>query len=344
MRRRAVRRPKVLFICGSINQTTQLHQVARELGDTEQRFSPYFGDAFVEWLRRTGLSGSTIGGNKRRGWCLEYLARHGLRADVGGREGGYDLVVSCSDLVVPDVARGTRLVVVQEGLLDAFGRAARACTMLGLPRWFAGTALTGTSGLYDRMCVASEGWRDELVRRGASPSALVVTGIPNFDDCEGFRRNTFPLRGYVLVCTSDARETHQREDRDAFLRRAVAIAAGRPLVFKLHPNEDVERASREIRARAPTARVFARGSAEVMIANADAVVTRWSSTALVAYALGKELHSSVSAEELASLSPVQNGGASARNIARVCRELLSEDDGGAVVMPFRPLRLVPEVA
>jgi hypothetical protein len=33
-------------------------------------------------------------------------------------------------------------------------------------------------------------------------------------------------------------------DRPALLKRSVQIAAGRPLIFKLHPNENVERATR----------------------------------------------------------------------------------------------------
>jgi hypothetical protein len=52
----------------------------------------------------------------------------------------------------------------------------------------------------------------------------------------------------------------------------------------------------------------------------------------------------VPAEELARLSPLQNDGTSARNIARVCRGLLADDDEGAMVMPLRPLGFVPEVA
>ena len=76
-----------------------------------------------------------------------------------------------------------------------------------------------------------------------------MTGIPNFDDCRRFLRNDFPHRDYVLVCTSDARETLKRDDREAFLQRAVEIAAGRPLVFKLHPNENAGARDRRRSAR-----------------------------------------------------------------------------------------------
>jgi hypothetical protein len=191
-----------------------------------------------------------------------------------------------------------------------------------LPRWAAGTALTGQSGRFDRFCVASAGYRDFFIARGVDPARLVVTGIPNFDNCARFVHNTFPHREYVLVCTSDTRETLRRDDRKAFVQRALALAAGRLLVFKLHPNENHARATAEIHALVPQAIVYADGNTEEMIANADVFVTQWSSTVFVAAALGKEIHSDVPIEEVRRLMPIQNGGRSAQNIARVCRELL----------------------
>jgi hypothetical protein len=147
--------------------------------------------------------------------------------------------------------------------------------------------------------------------------------MPNFDDCDRYRQNDFPHRGFVLVCTSDMRETYKIEDRAAFLRHCVAIAAGRQLIFKLHPNEKLERASREIREVAPEALVYASGSAEEMIANCDVLISQYSSVAYVGLALGKEVHSYFDVEELRRLLPLQNKSA-ARNIAEVCRRVLED--------------------
>jgi hypothetical protein len=133
-----------------------------------------------------------------------------------------------------------------------------------------------------------------------------------------------PHRHYVLVCTSPLREIFRGEDRPAFIRSAVEIAGGRPLIFKLHPNENLERATREIRRHAPGALVLASGSAEEMIANCDVLITRFSSTAFVGLALGKETHSDFNMDEMRRLTPVQNGSA-ALNIAKVCRRVLEED-------------------
>jgi hypothetical protein len=328
------KKPRILFVCGSINQTTQMHQVARELPEHEHAFTPYYCDGLLEQARRRGLAEFTVAGEKMAGRCFTYLRREGLEVDYRGRRGPYDLVVTCSDLVVQGNLRGTRLVLLQEGILDPEGWEYRLWRRFPfLPRWIAGTATTGLSLAYDRFCVASEGYRDHFESRGVPRARIAVTGIPNFDHCRRYLRNDFPHRGYVLVCSSDARETLKRDDRPAFIRRCVEIAAGRPLLFKLHPNENEDRAAREIRAVAPGALVFARGSAEEMIANCDVLVTQYSSTVFVGLALGKECHSYWDLAELRRLMPIQNGCA-ARNVAAVCREVLAESP---VRQPAEPL-------
>jgi hypothetical protein len=171
--------------------------------------------------------------------------------------------------------------------------------------------------------VASAGYRELFVRKGIRPEKIAVTGIPNFDHCAKYCANNFPHRNYVLVCTSDMRETFKIERRAAFIRKAVRIAAGRQMIFKLHPNERVERATREIRRYAPEALVYATGNTEEMIANCDVLITRYSSTVYVGLALGKECHSDFDIGELRRLIPEQNASA-AKNIAEVCRSLIED--------------------
>jgi len=316
-------RPRVLFICGSLNQTTQMHQIAEQLVGCERFFTNYFDEGYLSVLKRLRLTEMTPLGYKLSARTLAYLTRHDLPIDEGGRNGPYDLVLTCSDLLMPERIRRYPVILVQEGMTDPEGFWFRVWRRYRwFPRWLAGTAVTGLSDQYTMFCVASEGYKRHFVSRGANPDKIVVTGIPNFDNCRRFHDNTFPFRDFVLVCTSDIRETLGREDRKAFIENAVRIANGRRLIFKLHPNERAARATREIARYAPGALVYPTGSAEEMIANCAVLITRFSSTAYVGLALGKEVHSDFDVEDLRRKLPLQNGSA-AKEIAAVCRGLLS---------------------
>jgi len=326
-----MKRPRVLFICGSINQTTQMHQIALQLAECDCFFSTYYDDGYPDTLKRLRLTEATPMGYKLSARCLAYLQRHNLTLDQGGLNGPYDLAVTCSDLVVPGNIRQYPVVLVQEGMTEPEGFWYRAWRKYRwLPRWFAGTAVTGLSDEYTVFCVASDGYRRQFVSKGVNPDKIVVTGIPNFDNCRRFLANTFPLRDYVLVCTSDIRETFGHEDRKALIQKAVRIANGRPLIFKLHPNERAGRATREIRRHAPGAQVYVTGSAEEMIANCSVLITRVSSTVFVGLALGKEVYSDFDLDDLRQKMPIQSGNA-AETIAAVCRRLMNRVDNHAEV-------------
>jgi hypothetical protein len=307
-----------------------MHKIAQELGECDAHFTPYYADGLIELLRRAGLMDFTIIGAKWRAQCLRYLREHHLALDLGGERGPYDLVLTCTDLFIPDNVRAATGLLVQEGMTDPENWIFRVVQRHPwFPRYLASTAATGLSHWYQKFCVASDGYRELFTKKGVDPAKLVVTGIPNFDDCARYSSNDFPHRGYALVCSSDARETFKLHDRKAFLERAMRHAQGRKLIFKLHPNESVERASREIARAAPGSMVLTHGNTEHMIANCDVLITEYSSTAFVGLALGKEVHSVFSPDELARLLPLQNGAA-ARNIARVCRDLLGQGRGAPV--------------
>lgn len=83
-----------------------------------------------------------------------------------------------------------------------------------------------------------------------------------------------PLWDYVLVATSNAWETFKWDNRPRFLRRAMEIAAGRPVVFKLHAAENRRRAIKEIRQFAPEAPIFTEGDIHPMIANCQVLIAQ----------------------------------------------------------------------
>lgn len=299
-----------------------MHQIAKELPEYSYSFTPYYGDGILRLIRRLYLAEPTILGFKLGRRAIRYLKEHHLDIDIRGIRGPYDLVVTCSDLVMPKNILNSPIVLVQEGMTDPedlFFHLVKRFRFL--PRWLSSTAATGLSDQYDVFCVASEGYRDLFVAKGARLEKIVVTGIPNYDNARRFLINNFPHRNYVLVCTSDSRETWRYENRKKFIRKAVAIAAGRPLIFKLHPNENVKRATREIDKYAPGSLIFSKGITDEMIANCDILVTRFSTVVYTGLALGKEVFSEFDLQELRRLVPLQNASA-ARNIAAICREIL----------------------
>ena len=315
--------PRVLFVGGSPNQTGQMLQIARALPEVEAWFTPYYTDWVHQvMLFKGGATEMSINGHKRRGICADTLNVRGLRIDLGAERNDYDLWVTPNDAVIPINLARTPMVLVQEGIMERPNWRTWVWHYTRLmPRPLATTAVFGLTRHYEKFCVASEGYRRQFAAAGIPASKLVVTGIPNFDDFARFRDNDFPHRGYVLVCTSDGRETMMAVDRPALLKRSVQLAAGRQLIFKLHPNENVQRATREILEIAPTALVFADGNAEEMVANCDVLITEHSSLTFCGLALGKEVHTNLPLEQVEALLPVQNRRA-AEEIADVVREAL----------------------
>jgi len=321
---------KALFVCGSLNQTKMIHKISQHLPQFDAYFTPFFCDGLGRWVQRSGALDFTVLGGRFVKQTMRYLTEHGVQFDFEGRGRRYDLVVTCSDLIVPRRIRNSKVVLVQEGMTDPENFAYHLVRTLRFPRWMAQTSTTGLSDLYDIFCVASEGYRDLFVKKGVRSEKVRVTGIPNFDHCESYRDNDFPHRDYVLVATSDMRETFKYENRRKFIEKAKRIADGRALIFKFHPNEDPHRAGREVERYAPGALHFSEANTDHMIANCRTLVTRYSSVVYVAAALGKEIHCDLPHEDLQRLLPVQNGGTSARNIAAECLKLF---EPGAVHRP-----------
>jgi hypothetical protein len=154
-----------------------------------------------------------------------------------------------------------------------------------------------------------------------------VTGIPNFDHAAQYLINEFPHRNYLLAATSDRRETMNFENRKRFIKKVLKIADGRQVIFKLHPNENWDRAKREINQYAPDALVFTNIDINPLIANCDVLVTIYSSVVYIGMALGKKVYSDFGMEMLQKLTPIQNNGTSAREIAGVTRQYLLDVTG-----------------
>jgi hypothetical protein len=318
---------KILFITGSINQTTQMQQIAAELPNFDCWFSQIFVDfPPFQWLiDNTQLASKTVLSGQFKANSEKYCLENGLRMDYKAKLNHYDLVVYCSDMIIPDRMLQTKTLWVQEGMIDKHNTISKIAKKLHLPPYFAiGTSLNGASNICDVYCAASEGYKNRFAKIGTDRHKIIVTGIPNFDNCKQFLVNDFSHKNYVLVATSDNREVFRKDDRPAFIKHCVEVAAGRKLIFKLHPNEIFERAIAEIQEYAPLGTIILdKGDINPMIANCDEFITQYSSAVYVGMALGKKVHSYFDMNELKAQMPLQNRGQSAHNIAQVCRDFLA---------------------
>jgi hypothetical protein len=297
-------------------------QIGRELPDHNCYYTPFYCDGVLRFLSKLGLLDFTVMAGPLRARSMRYLQEAGVSIDDRGAARNYDLVLTCTDLIIQNNLYGKRIVLIQEGLTEPEGFIYQLVKYLKIPRFFANTAAFGLSDEYEVLCVASPGYRDVFIAKGVRPEKIVITGLPNFDNIESTRDNDFPFRDFVLVATSNARETFKHDNRKKFIRRALEIANGRQVIFKLHPAERHERAIREIRSIVPDAMILTDGNTEHMIANCSVLVAQYSTVAFTAAALGKEIHSYIDREMLRRIQPIQNGGTSAKHIGEVCRRFL----------------------
>ncbi|WP_205529522.1 hypothetical protein [Taibaiella koreensis] len=320
---------KILFLTGSLNQTSQMYQVASALGEFDCWFSQLFTDhPLVNFLKnKTRLLDKTIISEPHRKKAEAYLKERDCAIDYGGSRHRYDLIVCCSDLIVPAPLKQTRTVWIQEGMIDKMTLLSRIIKALRLPpTWCFNTSLNGSTNQCDLYCAASDGYRDYISGMGTDPGKIWVTGTPNYDHAAQFLDNDFPYHDYVMVATTDMRETARPENRVRFIKKCVAIAAGRPLLFKLHPNENFDRAIGEIRQHTPEdTAIFTEGNTQHMIANCSELITQYSTVVYTGIALGKKVHSYFDVRQLKRLSPLQNGGTSAEQIATLCRSFIDFD-------------------
>ena len=317
---------KILFYCGSANQTSQLFQVSQFLQDEyDCWFSPAYFDDWQNLVMRMGLLEMSIVGKRRVNQAIEYLEERNCQIDYRAKKNQYDMVYLCTDVIQPDAFKKHKKIVVQEGfVLPEDWRAPIIKRMSWVYGW-ADTALTAQTDNYDYFCAAGEGYRQYFIDRGADPDKVLTTGIPNFDDLKHLKNNPLHEKDFVLIITSAIREAAGRENRKKYLKYALDQADGRDLIFKLHPSENHDRAIREIRRLTQEGVILMEGNTEHMIANSAQVVARASTVIMTALALDIPVCSpAYTTEELEQFRPLQNNGRSAEAIADLGKKLIEE--------------------
>jgi len=69
---------KILFIGGSLNQTTMLHKIAQHMSEYECYFTPYYADGIENVASRAGILDFTVLGGRHLHETKEYLTRNAL--------------------------------------------------------------------------------------------------------------------------------------------------------------------------------------------------------------------------------------------------------------------------
>jgi hypothetical protein len=320
------KKKKIIFIVGSSNQTQQMHQIASQLPDFDCWFSQFYAESkLINWAVSKGWADFSILGGQFRINSEKYLTDNNLQIDYKAKKNDYDLAVLCSDMLVPKKLRAIKTIWVQEGMIDEYTLLSKIVQMLRLPRYLSvGTSLNGLSNIADVYCCASEGYKIYLIKKGARAEKLIATGIPNFDHVAQYIQNDLPYKNYVLVATSDIRECLRPDDRISFIKKCVEKANGKPLIFKLHPNEIFDRAYKEIKENTPDGTlIFQKGNTNHFIANCDKLITQYSTVVYIGLGLGKECDSYFDMDELKQLTPLQNEGTSAMNIAQIIKDFLA---------------------
>ena len=315
--------PKALFICGSMNQTTMMHKISKQFKSYECYFTPYYDDGVIGYLAEKGLLEFTILGNKLKRRAENYLVENRLNIDPENRIGDYDIVFTCSDLSIPNNIRNDRIILIQEGMIDPENLMYYLLKSLGLPRYLTSTSTTDLSDAYELFFVVSEGYTNNFIRKGVKVEKIVVSGIPNYDYVAKLLENDFPHKNYVFAMTSDSWATLKNENRYKLIRHALKIADGRQLIFKVPPNEKVERATYEIKSICPDALVYSEGNIGYMIANCDVLITKYSSVVNIGIALGKEVYSYFDVDYLEEMTPIKNAGKSTELVAKKCHKSIS---------------------
>ena len=92
---------KALFICGSLNQTKMMHEISKYLVGFDSYFTPYYDDGILGYFAERGLLEFTILGNKLKRKTENYLIQNRLNIDPEKQNHDYNLVFTCSDLIIP---------------------------------------------------------------------------------------------------------------------------------------------------------------------------------------------------------------------------------------------------
>jgi hypothetical protein len=230
---------KILFVCSSLQQAKMMHEISKHLYAHNCYFTFNYCDGLSIFLSDTSFLSNKILGRKSRKATIDYFTNQNITVDSTGDENDYDIVLTCNDLAIPPNIKSKTVLFIQDIAKDTENFLDRTGMTFGLSHKRKRTSSDVREGIYTKYCVSSEGFKTQLINKGITQDKIAVTGIPGFDNYFKYIGNNFPHKNFVLVATSDNRETYNFEDRQKFIYDSIKISEGRKLIFKLHPNENL---------------------------------------------------------------------------------------------------------
>src|SRR5262245_25380370 len=108
----------ILLICGTLNQTKAMIAVGAKLAEHHCYYTPFYCDGHLLRASRRGQLHFTVLAGPLRERTVKYLREAKVAIDDRGEARDYDLVVTCTDLILQDNIEDNRIVLVQEGLTE----------------------------------------------------------------------------------------------------------------------------------------------------------------------------------------------------------------------------------
>ena len=139
-------RKKIIFLCGSVHQARIMLEISKKLQTTyDCFFSPMYANGILKLLSFIKITDFTDLSGYFRDATLYFLQENQLPIDDGAEKNNYNLVVTCSDLIIQKNIKNKPIILVQEGMTDPENLSFKLVKHLKFPRWLAGTASFGLS-------------------------------------------------------------------------------------------------------------------------------------------------------------------------------------------------------
>src|SRR5262249_43415419 len=106
----------ILLICGTLNQTKAMLAVGGQLAEHNCYYTPFYCDGHLLRASQRGQLDFTVLAGPLRERIVKHIRQAQVPMDERGEGRDYDLVVTCTDLIIQQNIKDKRIVLVQEGL------------------------------------------------------------------------------------------------------------------------------------------------------------------------------------------------------------------------------------